>query len=145
MKGTMAFLVAVAALVLALYLLGQRSAEHPAPPAAATAAAPTPAPPRPSPPPVTGPAPLQSLAEDQSVLSAAAKAGVRVVRFDRDGGRGEIEVEWSSDVMTQGMDFVEALLSRRTIRDFDMNSVKRTEGTTPDGRRLVRMGATVMF
>jgi hypothetical protein len=79
------------------------------------------------------------------VQQAAQRARVNVLRFDKTGARGIVEVEWTSDVMTQGMDFIETLLRDGVIRDFDMNTIQRNQTTTPDGRRLIRNRIEVIF
>ncbi len=56
----------------------------------------------------------------RAVMEAAAReAGVKIVSYGESGSSANVTVEWSSDIATQGADFIDALLKRGAIRDFD--------------------------
>ncbi len=148
MKGLFAFVTLAALLVLGLYFLGRREkTPEPEPadvsPAAAaqssTTRAPAPA--------VSAQAalPPPTLIEDPRVQAAARGARVEVRRFDRTGREGRVEVRWSSDVMTQGGDFLEALLLKGLIRDIDHESTQLRQLRDPSGRRIWQASFRVYF
>lgn len=148
MKGLFAFVTLAALLVLGLYFLGRRE-KTPEPdtsdvsPATAAQSSTTRAPaPAAAPQAVLRP---RTLLEDPRVQAAARGARVEVSRFDRTGREGRVDVRWSSDVMTQGGDFLEALLLEGVIRDIDHESTQLRQLRDPGGRRIWQASFRVYF
>lgn len=121
--------------------LGNREKPIAPPPALAAVATPAPAPP---PAPAARPvaasqaAPQQSAALDsEKIQDLARQTRVEIRRFERNGGTGLLEVQWSSDVVTQGTDFCDALRREGIIRLYDLGDVPFTRGQSPDGRQIM--------
>jgi hypothetical protein len=85
----------------------------------------------PAPPPVAPPA--QSNLPGQ-LAAVAERTGVRLVAFQPNTGGAMVVVEWSSDIATQGADFIEAALREGLIRDFDVTP--RLSERMDEGRRV---------
>jgi hypothetical protein len=170
MRKMIIFLVVVVALVVAMILLTR---EKPAPPAPAPAPVATPvrvaapaAPRQPdsyqvlrptpastfvpvAPPgervqqPAAAPAAAPSESKRAVMEAAAREAGVKIVSYGESGSSANVTVEWSSDIATQGADFIDALLKRGAIRDFD--STGRAGRSIRNGRSVWRAGFTVKW
>ncbi len=151
MKGLIVFVLAAAALVVGLWFVGQRSPE--AEPRSSVYEAPaivvrTPAPAAPgpglgraaqSPGPDAGGAAAgidSGLGPDRARMGEVARrAQITIVRYEPSARSAIIAVKWQSDVMTQGMDFVEGLLREGLIRDFEPIGPGLKQGTSQEGRR----------
>lgn len=134
MKGLLVFVLAAAALVVGLWLVGRRPPE--ADPKSSASDAPaivvrTPAPAAPdsdraraaSSVPESGGGAVGSPSDfgpDRARMEEVARrARVAIVRYEPSARSVIVAVSWQSDVMTQGMDFIEGLLREGLIRDFE--------------------------
>lgn len=140
-KSTIVYFLLVGGFIAFFVWLGNREKPVAPPPAPAAVATPVPAPPpAPAAKPVAQnrPAPQQPAALDsEKIQDLARQTRVEIRRFERTGGTGLLEVQWSSDVVTQGTDFCDALRREGIIRLYELGDVPFTRGQSPDGRQIM--------
>lgn len=150
MKGLLVFVLAAAALVVGLWFMGRRPPEADPQSSVSEASAVVVRTPSPASP---GPGSARSAASSAGDSGGAAgmdsvfgpdrarmgevarRARVAIVRYEPSARSAIVAVTWQSDVMTQGMDFIEGLLREGMIRDFEPIGPGLKQGVGADGRR----------
>lgn len=135
--STIIYFLLIGAFIAFFIYLGNRPKPATPPVAAATQATPLPPPPpaapaaAPSRPAPQAPAQLDS----EKIQALARQARVEILRFERQGMTGTLEVQWVSDVVTQGTDFCDRLRTEGIIRMYDLGATPLRPVQTQDGRR----------
>lgn len=147
MRGLAIFVLLAAVLVVALYYLRRlEQKQGPVPqgsaaaePATATAAAP------PSPTVAPAPATTPIVNRKSEVVALAKKARLEVIRYEQTGAAAVVDVQWSSDNLSQGADLIDLMLNEGMIRDFEQRPPPARQGQSPDGRRVLSSSFKVFF
>jgi len=129
------YLVIIVAIVIFLYFLGQRPQPEQHEVSAATPT-PLPLPPLNQPAPTAAPAMAAAPAQPPvtPITAMATKYKVKVTQMTRQGMSGIIQVEWASDVVTQGTDFMDAVRQAGHIHMFEPDGPPGAK--LEDGRRV---------
>ncbi len=147
MKMRNIYLLLIVALVLYLYYLGKQPIKQPEQTAVATATpspAPPPPTPNPAPPPPANPQPRANA--DDRVQAIARQMKVRVAINHQASGVAILDVDWNSDIVTQGTEFVERLHNEGIIGgSFEVVGAPLKQSIGPDGRRLMSVRFKVGF
>lgn len=156
LRNTLIFVAIIVLLALWLNSLPNKP-DAPGPEEASSGSAPAPAaaPSAPKPPAsqAAAPAPPPAAAKPMrtaanalpDIQAAAGPAGVKIIRFDDQGGSAILEVEWVSDQATTGSEFLEELRRRGKIGRFEPVGQPLRARMSQEGRRVYGTTYKVLF